>query len=146
MAYADSIRTSGATMEAVASLIEGIGSAGYPLTWTTWTPTYTGGTGTWPGAGTAKYLRIGKLVIFTINATATLSGTATAYVTYTIPITEAPGTPVFASGWILPDGSNVKSATTFMHSTPAMRIQRYDGANLTNGTVGFALVGIYEAA
>ncbi len=146
MAYADSIRTRGATFEGVADLIEGIGVAGFPLAWTTWTPTYTGGGGTWAGSGTAKYIQIGKLVLFWVSASATLSGT-TSYVTWTLPaITPASATKVFVSAYIIPDGANVKSATSFVRTGTTMQVQRYDGSNLTAGVVSFDAFGFYEAA
>ncbi len=146
MAYADTLRTSAATLEIAAGLIEGIGSSTYPLTWTAWTPTYTGGGGTWAGSGTAKYIQIGKLVLFWVAASATLSGT-TAYLTYTLPpVSPASALRVFASAWILPDAANVKSGTTFVRTGTTMQVQRYDGSNLTAGVVAFDAFGFYEAA
>ncbi len=66
MAYADTLRTSAGTLEIAAGLIEGIASSTYPLTWSTWSPTYgASGSMTFTSVTTtaARYARIGKLVL-----------------------------------------------------------------------------------
>lgn len=91
MAYADTIRSAAPTWEAVATLIEGIGVSGYPLTWTEWTSTIGGGGDlTWTATSrTSKYIRIGKLVFCIVTFVGNLGGSATNLLTATLPATAA---------------------------------------------------------
>lgn len=150
MAYADLLRSAGTNANICASLTEGIFSTAYATPLATWSPTFTGGAGTWsPSSGkVARYLTVGKMVMFYLHASATLSGTTTAYVTFTLPLAKAAtSTPVCGGGSIIPDGSNVKSAAISAgSSTTVIQVLLYNGGNLTNGTVTIDIYGMYEVA
>lgn len=87
MAYADSIRTKTAGMNDVASLIEGIVSSGFPLTWTTWVPTLTGFSAN-PAGAIYKYIQIGKLVILRVDQTPAAGTSNATGFTITLPATS----------------------------------------------------------
>lgn len=92
MAYADLIRSAIATWEDVADLIEGIFVAGYPLVYTTWVPTYGGGGSmTYTSVSTtyARYWFAGKHCHCTVYVSGTTGGSASSYITMTLPATAA---------------------------------------------------------
>src|SRR5574343_1284498 len=123
VAYADSIRFSAPTIEQIASLIEGIFGSTFATPSTAWTPTYSGGDGTWSGTtALAKYVQIGKLVLFYVQSNAVgFTGTST-YVTFTIPVAAAAAaTPVPAAGWVIPDSDNLKGAAIYRGSSTRHR-------------------------
>jgi hypothetical protein len=148
MAYADSIRTTAPTMEAVASLIEGIPSSGYPLTFLTYSPTISAVapfTFTSTTVLFAKYVRIGKLVLFAISFNGTAGGTLAGTLTVTLPI-AAVNQNISAATQIT-DGGVIKSgSTTLGSSTSLIDIRLYNAAAYTAGAVGPTIYGFYEAA
>lgn len=92
MAYADTLRASTGTLEIAAGLIEGIGASTFPLTPTTWSPSYAaGGSMTFTSVTTqhAKYVIIGKVLWIWLVAYGTTGGSAAANITFTIPFTTA---------------------------------------------------------
>lgn len=92
MAYADSIRTSAATAEAIATLIEGIFAAGYPATYTAWVPTISAVAPMTISASTifyARYLLVGKKCSVEIGVDCTTATTASSEITFTLPFTAA---------------------------------------------------------
>lgn len=92
MAFADLIRSAIATWEDVADLIEGIFTSSYPLAYTTWVPSYgAGGSMTYTSVTTtyARYWQCGDHGECTIYARGTTGGSASAYLTVTLPFTSA---------------------------------------------------------
>lgn len=92
MAYADTIRSSIATMEDVADLIEGIAVSGYPLAFSTWAPSYgAGGSMTFTSVSTtyARTVVIGKFRLIMFNFAGTTGGSASTYLTLTAPAAAA---------------------------------------------------------
>ena len=121
--------------------------AAHESAWTTYTPTVAAGTGTFINVSAAgRYKTIGKTVFVSVNVTITTNGTASGYVTVTLPFAAAAS----LSPWILAGRENavaglmlvgvVGSAASFMfvqnHNAT------YPGAN---GYV-LALSGVYERA
>lgn len=149
MAYADTIRTATADLNDVATLIEGIFSSTYGLTFTTWTPTLTTGSGT-IGTTTidyAKYIQCGKLVIAIIQAHGTTTGTPTD-VRASLPVAAASVGNVFGAGWMIPDGSNDYSANIEGTGSSLAKWRRAsDNSGYTAGAGRYiAGVIIYEAS
>ena len=91
--YANSIRSVNATMEDIATLIEGtIGSSSNDAVSTAWTPTYAAsGAMTFTGVSTdiAKYVVKGAEVTVFFRFTGTTGGTASTSITFTLPFTSA---------------------------------------------------------
>lgn len=149
MAYADGIRSPSATLETIASLIEGIGVSGFPLAWTTWAPTYTGsGTLTYGTVTTsyARYIQIGKLVILIIRATGTVAGAGTE-IRFTLPVTAAATMTGFLGGWgYVVDAATTSVAVPYLQSTTVAAVLKSAGTNWTAGTDNIAVGLIYEAA
>lgn len=151
MAYADSIRSATATMETVATLIEGIGSSGYPLTFTSYAlnATQTGsGSMTYTSVTTtsSEYVRIGNLIIWLFLVYGTTGGTASYGLQLTLPVTAASTIYVQGSGWCS-DGGSALAATFTCPSTTKVEIRRYDSTNFGLGASRYAAgVLIYKAA
>lgn len=151
MAYADTIRTATATMDDVATLIEGIFVSGYGLTWTAWTPTL-GATGsmTWTSTAInfAKYIQCGKLIIFAVVAGGTTGGSASSGLTFTLPVTAsatwASNTGLAAAN-VIDGGSSI--AGVCLTTTAVGTVTRYDAGNYGLGAGRtIRVVGAYEAA
>lgn len=145
MAYADSIRNLTCNMNDVASLIEGIWSSSYGLTWSSWTPTYgAGGSGTFTSVTThnAKYIQCGKCVILSIEATGTVGGTPNHFITFSLPVsyaaTASKGTAVLNnSGWS--EGGIGVNTGDFVGGC-----DKYNLATLATGSLYFNGTLIYE--
>jgi len=151
MAYADSIRSATATMNTVASLIEGIGSSTYPLTWTSYSLSATqAGSGsltysscTWEYS---KYIQIGKLVIWLFRGYGTTGGTGSYELRITLPVTAANVNAIGGAAWTS-DGSSTLSGTAAGVSTTVVGIRQYNQANYTLGANRYcAGTIVYEAA
>jgi hypothetical protein len=131
----------------VASLIEGIGVAGFPLNWNTWTPTYSCEAGmTFTGVTTnaARYIQIGKLVFYYISFSGTTGGTAKTYLAATPPVTPA---NAFAAGAGYAVDNGVICGAAVQVSTTNIYARRYDSANFTLGAGRSGVcMGVYEAA
>jgi len=147
MAYADSIRSSGVTTAQIATLIEGIFSSGYGLTWTSWVPTYgASGSMTYTSVTTtfAKYIQVGKLVFYQIYASGTTGGTASNQITATLPVAGLSDSRV--GSCIVQDGSGNITGQVFTNATNLL-IYKYDTSNFGLGASRlFIAVGFYEAA
>jgi len=146
MAYADTMRVSTATLEIIAGLIEGIFSSGFPATWTAWAPTY-GASGamtyTTVTTTTARYIRIGKLVFFVIDANGTTGGTANTTLTFTLPVTAASQNHVM--GGQIFQASGKAAYAVIAGSTGSVSL--YDSSNLSLSAGTYIRVaGVYEAA
>lgn len=147
MAYADTMRAATATLEIIAGLIEGIASSGYPLTWSTWSPTYgASGSMTFTSVSTthAKYFQIGKFVVFKIHATGTTGGTASNAISVSLPV-PCVGQNHLSGGSVTDGGSGLASAV--WATNVAIYFYKYDSSNYALGAsrqiVG---TGIYEAS
>lgn len=133
-------------MSDVATLIEGIASSGYPLTWTAWTPTYGASesmTFTSVSTAEATYCQIGKLVAFRVSATGTVGGTASKYLTVTMPVT--PSTEYSGLGGYI-ENNGVYTGVCLLNAT-SLRVYRYDRANWTLEAGSKLIIsGLYSAA
>lgn len=149
MAYADAIRSSIATMDDIADLIEGIFVSGYPATFSTWVPTYgAGGSMTFTSVSTtfARYIRVGKIIILNIYALGTTGGSASGTLTATLPVTAAAAF-IGGGGWCTDAGASSLGAQVYCGTTSVLTVARYDGANFTLGAGrGFSVGLVYEAA
>lgn len=146
MAYADGIRTTTATMNGVADLIEGIFTSTFPLSWLTWVPTYSAsGTMTFTSVTTsyAYYIRIGGLVLFHISASGTVGGTPSTGLRFTVPVTALNGT---AFGCVASDNGIVITSSAFLTSLTVAEVFKTSGGNWTatglNGA--FTVSGFYR--
>ena len=134
MAYADSLRTvATATMEIVASLIEGIFSAAFGLTFSSWTSTITPSAGTYAATAPGKYIQIGKWFIGKIVFTGTVTG-APQYLSMTVPVTmvadQVAGSVQLTDNSVSPVMGQLTSS-----GTGAIAVWRYDRVSFTAGTV-----------
>lgn len=148
MAYADSIRSASATMDAVASLLEGVFVSGYPLTFSTWTPTLSAGgsmTYTSTTIRQANYIQVGKLVLFEIDVTGTVGGTPHSDLKFTLPVTAAASTGG-GGGGNLTDGGVGRVGYWYPSSTTIVTVNKDSGGNWTAGTAGYRFFGGYRAA
>lgn len=129
MAFADSLRSATATFETAATLLESIGSSGYPLNWTSYAPS----SWTQPGAmtyGTVtvnkyKYTQIGKLFIALIDITGTTGGSAENYISVPLPIINAGAYTCEFHGQTV-DTNTRGGAFGAYGSTTAIRIYKQD--------------------
>lgn len=148
MAYADALRAPSATLAIAAALIEGIFTSLFPLTWGSWTPSYSASGSMTYGTITtsfAKYIQIGKLVLWCHYSTGTVGGTPARLLAHSLPVTGATGAPGGAAGYVA-DGGNQLSGAVITGTTSASYTMR-DASNFSAGSgrvlAGF---GIYEAA
>lgn len=144
--YADALRSRIFTGADIASLIEGIFTSGFPTTFLAWTPTYgASGSMTFTSVSTAvaRYIRIGKLIWFYLDATGTTGGVASTDLTHTLPIASL-GTGFVSCSCAVSD-SNIISGTNRIGSVG--NIRKYDSSNWGLGA-GRQIItsGFYEAA
>lgn len=151
MAYADSIRSATATMEAVATLIEGIFSSGYGLTFSSYAQSATqsgGGSLTYTSYTSeySKYIQVGKLVIWIFRGYGTTGGTGNAELKLYLPVTAASVNGICGGGWTT-DGSTAYAAQIAGASTTLLSMKRYDSTAYTLGASRYSAgIVIYEAA
>ena len=151
MAFGDILRTATFTGDDIADLIEGIGSSSHPLAWTTWSPTYSAsGSMTFTSVTTnyAKYLRIGKLIIFAIKATGTTGGTPDTTLQFTLPVTASSdavtGNSPFSA---FTNDSSTVGGFGFVSSSTVGGVRKYDATNYASGASRqIFCAGAYEAA
>lgn len=151
MAYGDILRSAAFTGDDIADLIEGIFSSGFPLEFSTWSPSYSAsGSMTFTSVTTdvAKYIRIGDLVLFFIKATGTTGGTPDTTLQFTIPIT-ASSNAVSANSALVAftaDTSTV-GGYGFISTTTVAGVRKYDSNNYGSGSSRqIFCAGFYEAA
>jgi len=145
MGYADSIRTTAPTMEAVATLIENLFTSSGALEWSTWTPTastpastmtLTGGT-----FAHARYTTIGKLGIYTFTYSATLGGAVETAIRVTLPWTIV-NQNLAASVTI--NNSGLKAGIAQLDTTTRILLYKYDGSVYTAAAGSVTVTGIVE--
>jgi len=146
MAYADSMRSSTCTLETIATLIEGIFASTYGLTWSTWSPTY-GASGamtyTAVTSTSARYIQIGKLVFFNLDAVGTTGGVANTTLTFSLPVTCS-GRNHCMGGQIYQAAGKASQVIVSSGGGSALL---YDSSNLSLAASTYLRVaGIYEAA
>ena len=119
------------------------------LVWQDWTPTYgAAGSMTYTSVTTnvAKYLIIGKMLFYFIEASGTTGGTGSTYLTFTLPkdaTTDATTGANLGTGWGA-DSSSFATYTAFMSASIA-QVYKYDVSNWTLGANRqFSLSGFYE--
>lgn len=149
MAYADTLRSTTFTGSDIATLIEGIFSSSHSVTWSTWSPTYTGsGTLTYTTVTTtyAKYVQIGKIVIMCLRATGTVGGTGIE-IRFTLPVTAAATNEIFQAG-TLDSGLYLIPGMGYIQSTTVGAVYQASVANWTAaaGKIICAPCWIYQAA
>lgn len=146
MAYADAIRTVTPTMENVATLIEGIASSSYPLTFGTWSPTWSGsGTLTYTSVtGTCKYVQIGKLILFTVAVIGTAAGTGNVIQATTPAAPDSSNTG--GAIWIQDGGTWQSGAFYTSASENRLNFYKIGAGNFTAGSVQLRATLFYEAA
>lgn len=121
--------------------------AGTSWAWQSWTPTYgAGGSMTYTNVTTeyAKYVQVGKTVIFQLAAVGTLGGTASTEITITLPVP-----PLNPASNGLPFAARVSnpSVAGFTFFTNKVNIRRYDGSAYSTGaSKGIYVSGAYEVA
>jgi hypothetical protein len=134
-------------MEAVASLIEGIPSAGYPFFSAYWLPTLSVTapfTYTSTSIPSSQYFRIGKFIAFMVTFSGTAGGTLGGIIDFTLPVTSNGAN--IASAVYITDGGIVVGGTAQSISATQMRVRKFGAAAYTAGTVGATVYGFYEAA
>lgn len=151
--YADALRSRTFTGSDIATLIEGIGSSGFPISFSSWTPTLTASdsmTLTSTSIVSAKYFQIGKLVFFKLHITGTIGGTPAANIYATLPVNAATTlVEQFAAEVIDGDGTALTSPSARIHDTTAKLniLKTHAGSNYTAGAAFATRVsGFYEAA
>jgi len=121
------------------------------FTFSNWVPTLTA-SGSMTVASEAidhaRYVQLGKLIIFTIEANFTLGGTPSTDVNFTLPVTAASRQMNMSASVI--DGGISIGGFAFTGSGlgfTAAVVRRYDTANWSTGTLRYIRVaGTYEAA
>lgn len=149
MAYADSGRSATATLETLCTLIEGIFSSTYGLTWTAGpTPTYGGlASLTFTSVTTnySKYIQVGKLVIWMLSCSGTTGGTNGNTLTATTPVTPKTSQTIFSCPVPYVGAGSPRGGVAYLESG-AVNVGTYDGSNYGLGASrGFRGVFIYEA-
>jgi hypothetical protein len=152
MAYADSIRTSTATMNAAATLIDGIGSSTSTLAWSSWTPTYSGSGSLTFGTVTTnygKYIQLGKFVVFVLRATGTTGGTTNDAILFTPPVNAAAATTTglaIGAGTVT-DSTNGAGVCLRYTSVSSFAVYKESFGNYGLGASRVInVIGLYEAA
>lgn len=116
-------------------------------TWTTYTPTIGSQTGT-IGTTTiiqAKYLQMGTIVFLKIQFSITSIGTASGYLTASVPATLLPaGTNVLFGREIAVNGKSVEMTPT--NAVAAAAITYYDNTSPIAAGVNFVIQGFYETS
>lgn len=149
MAYADAIRSATATLEDIASLIEGIASSAMPTTLTTYVPTWSGkGSMTFTGITNdrAEYVQIGKVVWVYIKSRGTIGGTLNNEMYVTLPVTAATSGPALEMPAIVLDPTSGLGGYCFGGSATLLTFIRPAAANYSAGSVAFAANIFYRAA
>lgn len=152
MAYADNIRSATATMNDVATLIEGIFASGYPATWTSWTPSYSAsGSMTYTSVTTeyGKYIQVGKLILFILRATGTTGGSASDALVFTPPVNAAAATVtgLAIGAGSVNDGGNTAALCLRYTAVSSFAVYRSNFANYgTGASRTINVMGVYEAA
>lgn len=148
MAFADALRSTTWTGTDVADLLEGIFVSGHPVTWTTWSPTYSGTgslTFTTVTTNVAQYIQVGKLVICHLNATGTTGGVTNTTIQATLPVTAVDSNNRAGAAFITDSTDAV--GQLFTSGTTLMGFRKYDSSNwglgASRGIVGTL---IYKAA
>lgn len=93
----------------------------------------------------ARYCRIGKTINIFLHFTATIAGTPSSVVTFTLPFIPKGGqSPNFACA-ITDNSTDIAGfAKTSAALTNIINVGRYDGANYTAGADKFFISGAYE--
>ena len=147
MAFADILRSAQFTGGDIADLIEGLFDDSHPLTWTTWSPTYSAnGTMTYTSVSTtyAKYIQVGKLVPFVILTSGTVGGSLNYELRFTPPVTIS-GQIVIGSGYAA-DGGIALGAYAIYQGSSLVGVRKYDASNWTSGSSrGFGIYGVLQA-
>lgn len=147
MAYADTLRSTTWTGSDAATLIEGIFVSGFPLTWSSWSPSYTQtGAMTYATITTsiAKYIQVGKLVFFVIQAIGTTGGSADRTIEFSLPVTSASTYGCFAA--LIQDGSGPEAGCAYFQSTTVCSVGRGTANWALGGSREIRVMGFYEAA
>lgn len=151
--YADALRSRIFTGADIASLIEGIFTSTFPLTWSSWTPTFTASgsmTITSTAITSAKYCQIGKLVFFKLAFTGTIGGTPSFGVRATLPVTAATvGVEYFSSLVVDGDASIPASPVSRIYDTTSkleVLKSRAAASYTAGGSFQAYTSGFYEAS
>ncbi len=149
MAYADALRSKTWTASDIAALIEGIFVAGFPLTWTGWTPTYGVPGGLTYGSVTttaAKYIQIGKLVFFYIRCSGTLGGLAAGGLSFTAPVAQSTANDTACGSVMTVDNGTYKTGILALQTSNRIFAYKHDlAAWATSGTATLSGCGFYAA-
>jgi len=142
MAFADGIRSSIASMDDIADLLDSI------VTWATWAPTYSASGSMTFGTVTttyARYITAGNLVIFMLSATGTTGGSASTQVRASLPVTAANASvPIYS---IYVDGGSPLTGIGYLETTSLMGVNKADNTNWGTGSGRIIrCCGIYEKA
>lgn len=122
---------------------------GEDVAWQTWTPTYSaGGSMTYSSvtSNVARYCTIGSTVMFQLVATGTTGGTASTYVSFTLPVAPAnTGDANVSGGCRCGDGGGVAGHYRYDNSDAAVFVFKYDSSNWGLGSGRQIMVqGQYE--
>lgn len=117
--------------------------------WQDWTPSYSGeGSLSWAGVtAVARYIQIGKLVIFQVDATGTTTGSDDNGLEFTLPVTasSATGNPAIGAGYVT--STTTVQGFALLSSTTLGVARRYDSGNFGIGSGRqLSIIGAYEAA
>lgn len=116
--------------------------------WSTWSPTLTASgsmTFTSTSIATARYIQVGKIVMFQIEFTGTVGGTPDTNLQFTLPVTAA-ATAGLVGGAVALDPGNFGGYYISL-STSQVAGRRYDSNSWSAGAGrGFRAIGLYEAA
>lgn len=120
-----------------------------PVTWSTWSPGYHGINSmsyTSVTTNVARYIKIGKLVFFYIDAIGTTGGTPDVQLGFDLPITALQSTLGLAGTATAADTTTIAGLCRFT-STSIAYVYKYDGSNWGIGANrGIRVTGIYESA
>lgn len=151
MPYADLLRSVTADLSDAALLLEGIWSSNHDAVLTAWSPTTgAGGAMTFTSVtiGHARYIRCGKLCLFSIRVSGTVGGTPNGNLTITLPFTSRNGGDVQGGGCLIYDStttpSNEVGAWYIPVNSSTLTVLRQDALVWGAGTAGYFINGWYE--
>jgi len=118
--------------------------------WDTWIPAYTASasmTFTSVTTNVARYIKIGRIITYVIQATGTVGGTPDVSLIYTLPVAASTSLIDWSASAIIADGGTRKVGYAMRQSDTQGLVRLYDASNWSAGASRMILVtGTFESA
>lgn len=118
-------------------------------TWLDWVPTYTpSGAMTFGPVTTsiAKYIQIGKLVIFQLVAGGVIGGTPDSNINFTLPPIAPVDSDAVSCTALVSNVTRRGGIAQIIQATSSVDVRLYDSSNFTAGAASLRVSGMYESA